>query len=305
MTNTTSTYWSVDGKSLQTYAYNIETLGGGRLGVPTFRGGNSKIPYREGEMWAPKVVDSRTMTLRFWVRGSSPDGTVSREMPIQRMFHSNLRELQGIFWNYDRLMTMTKRFWVPSEQLHRAGEDIETLPSSGMHSLYQADAQIEWLGGLDPASVMGGSIGVVEAEINLPDPFFYSRPLHKRMYLGDNKIFNPGDQASRKVYMEIYGAFSGLKITNTSTDPLTGNTYKSSLWYNGNILPSQKLVISIDNFRARLYNIETNEYEPVSGRVNHSGDSYWTRVYKGENNFKVEAQSSGGHIEFSYEPAWW
>ena len=305
MSNTTETYWAVDNTSLQTYAQNIQNLGGGRLGMPAFRGGNALVPYREGDIWVPKVVSSRSLTLGMWVKGCAPDGSISREMDVRRMFYDNLRELQHLFWHYDRMLNLSKRFWVKTEELHRAGIDITKLPARGKHSLYEASAKAEFLGGLDPNGVLGGGMAIMDVNLNLPDPFFYGKPMSRKMYLGTSEIYNPGDHHTTKVELEIFGPFTKPSLTNTYFPEGEDYAVETVMWYDGAILPSQKLVIDVDNFTARLYDIASNQYTPVSSKLRHTGDAYWTRVYRGANTFKLEAEASGGHIDFSYKLAWW
>lgn len=303
MVNTTETYWSVDGESLQTYAYNITDLDGGRRGVPSFRGGNVRVPYREGEIWVPKVADTRTINLNMWVLGASVDGTVPRDDNVRRVYESNLRKIQDLFWVGDRLLDLSKKFWVESEKLTRAGENISNLPSSGRWTLYDATAWVEWAGGLDPVHNGTPFRGMFDVTLVMPNPFFYSRELKKDLSSGDTSVFNPGNHHSTYSYVNIQGPMTNPKIKVTSAPDRVGRVFESEMWYNGTIAANERLVIDVDNFTARLYNGDT--YTPVAGKIGHSGDKYWMRIYKGDNTITTTADSFGGSVELSYAPAWW
>ncbi len=69
---TTDELWYVDDVPLNTYAYNIVTLGGSRFDLPPIRGSNMTYAYRPGQVFRPKVADQRTVTLLMWVAGVDP-----------------------------------------------------------------------------------------------------------------------------------------------------------------------------------------------------------------------------------------
>ena len=101
MTDTTTLKMEVDGVSLQTYTQNIETIGG-RNTPPKFRGDDITIPYMEGQLWTPKVVDSRVLQFAMWCAGSTP-----------AEYLNNWRTLQNLLFRPGKQFTLTKRILAP------------------------------------------------------------------------------------------------------------------------------------------------------------------------------------------------
>lgn len=156
MANSTATYWDVNGTSLQTYAWNISTLGGSRSGVPPLRGSNRALAYFPGQQWRPKVPDQRTLSLAMWVLGSDANGVAPPAGSTQEIaFTANLAALQALFWSggHGEQITLTKRW----------------RTQAGVQS---ASALAELAGTLEP-EMTGPYRGTLVVDLLLADPFFY------------------------------------------------------------------------------------------------------------------------------------
>jgi hypothetical protein len=150
MTNTTTTYWDLDGTSLETYAWNIETRSGSLRGTPPPRGNNQVIPFRAGQVYVPKYRDSRIITFPMWVIGQEADGTVPADEVAE--FETNWDALADLF-DFHGQKVLTKR-WL-----------------EGM-TVKSASALVEYNDGLDPT--MRGRYGArVAPSVLLADPWFY------------------------------------------------------------------------------------------------------------------------------------
>lgn len=113
MANSTQYFWSVDGVSLQTFAYNITTAGGSKQAPPPLRGSDLKIPYRPGQVFVPRIPDSREITLEMWVIGADADGNIPRGTSRQ-LYEDNLKMLRNLLWNPSKTISLTKRWKVGS-----------------------------------------------------------------------------------------------------------------------------------------------------------------------------------------------
>lgn len=194
MVHTTPTYWDVDGESLNTYAYNISTLGDGRSRVPDLRGSDIEVPYRRGTVWVPKIADTTDLTLSMWVLGLQDTGEVSDES-IQAQFEYNLAHLRRLMWNERKLVTLTKRFY-------RGG------------SIISASAKAQFKRGLEPNMYTPG-YGRMAVTFNLPDPFFYGEEVVVPLDEESAVIEVDGDADTNNIVLEMD---AGTTLTNTTED---------------------------------------------------------------------------------------
>lgn len=195
MTNTTDTYWSVDGASLQTLAKNIETKGGSRLGVAPLRGDDFVVPTKFGRQHVPKVADARVLSLQGWVQGCDDDGVVA--VGSEQIFADNWQALRRLFWRTDRQINLTKR-WKGVDGVVRS-----------------AVAKAEFAGGLEPA-MMDPSSAKFTVDLMLADPYFYGTPDSQTITTAGGTITPGGDDTTRAITLEFTGA--GPKtLTNTET----------------------------------------------------------------------------------------
>lgn len=182
MTNTTATYWDIDGVSLNTYAHNITTLGGGRTNTPPLRGENVTVPYRRGQLYLPKTADSRDITLAMWVAGRKSDGTFE-SYSVQEKFEYNLNILRQLMWKEGSQVTLTKRFY-------RGGSIIE------------ASAKAELTRGFAPDMDAPG-YGHMSLTFELADPFFYGDEVEVEIEEGTETVTIDGDTFTNNIQLDL------------------------------------------------------------------------------------------------------
>src|SRR5690606_13429477 len=106
---TTEAFWSIDDVPLNTFAWNITTLGDSRQAPPPLRGEDILVPYRVGRVATTRVPDSRVITLGMWVIGATEDGNPPTNETARRRFELNWRKLRALLWRTNEF-TLTKRF---------------------------------------------------------------------------------------------------------------------------------------------------------------------------------------------------
>ena len=195
MTNTTDTYWEVDGTSLQTYARNIETKGGSRLGAAPLRGENIVVPTKFGRQWVAKLPDARVLSLQGWVQGCDDDGVVAAG--AEQIFTDNWQALRRLFWRTDRQINLKKR-WKGVDDVVRS-----------------ATAKAEFAGGLEPG-MMDPASAKFTVDLMLADPYFYGQAVTTTVTTAGATITPGGDDTTRKITLVFTGAGSKT-LTNTTT----------------------------------------------------------------------------------------
>jgi hypothetical protein len=183
---TTNQYWLINGIPLQTFAYNIVTLGGGRMGVPPLRGEDILVPYRQGKLAMPRIPDSRTITLGMWVQGSEPTGKLTAPgVTMRNLFNRNWERLRSLFWNPDDLMVVTKRWESASGQI------------------IEASAKARFAGALDP-QMFGPYHAAFTVDLFLADPFFYGDQVTEPFEANQTRTLNIlGDWATFDIELEM------------------------------------------------------------------------------------------------------
>lgn len=303
MTNTTETYWSVNGVSLQTYAWNISSLGGDRQAPPPVRGSNQQVPYMIGSRYVPKIPDSRTITLGMWVQGSQPDGTPPEDTSARREWERNWRMLRRLLWTPRKQFTLTKRFWLLTEELLEGGVDVSSLPQEGDWTLYSASALGSYAGGLSP-SMQGQAHGVFTVDIELTDPFFYGPEISIPFSMTEGSGFPGktrnvvilGDDRTMNIELDFEGPLTSPMVTN-ETEPQT-----LFVNYATEVSDGESATIRVMPFNATHYT--TGQPYGASGNVRHRGDAYWLYLEPGQCSLKLSAQLGTGVAEARYRPAW-
>lgn len=303
--NTTETYWDVDGQSLQTYAFNITTLGGDRQAPPPVRGSSQKVPYKVGTKFVPGTPDEKIITLGMWVQGSDENGVPPTDEHLKRMWDRNWRMLRRLLWTPRKQFTLTKRFWVLTEELEAAGLDLEALdlPTEGDWTLYSASARGTYAGGLSP-TMNGQAHGIFTVDIKLNDPFFYSAEITIPFSMQTGGSFPGrtrnveilGDDRTMAIELDFEGPLTSPSISN-ETEPQTLYTR-----YANEVPDDESATIRVKEFNATHY--PSGEPFGVSGNVQHEGDLYWLYLEPGPVELKLAAQSGTGVAALRYRPAW-
>ncbi len=301
MSDTTETYWDVDGQSLQTYAFNITTLGGDRSAPPPLRGEDIEVPYLPGDKWVPKQIGPHVIQLGMWVQGSDEDGNPPTEMSARLQWDQNWRMLRKLLFHPRRQFVLTKRFWVPEEDLTAAGIDIEDLPALGTFRLLTASALGSYNGGLVP-TMNGVAHGVFTVDIKLNNPFFYSDPIEVNFSMasggsnpGPTKTIHVlGDDRTTAIGVEFEGPLTGAKLTNAAND----------VWfrYNTVLADGIKSSVEVHEFQAR-HDLDGTTFKS-SGWVQHDGDAFWLTLETGDNVVTLTATGGTGTAKMTYQPGW-
>lgn len=276
MSNTTDIYWDVDGQSLHTWAWNIETLGGERDGVPPFRGENMKTPYRPGTRHAPKLPDERTLTLLMWTKASDQDGVegTTEAEKLEQMF-ANRRALKRLFWNDNgQQVNLTKRWY--------EGGDI-----------LSATAKVELANSM-AASMSGPYLGKFSVDLLMADPFFYADIAEVDFAVDIGSIIhNPGDAwtTGTGCKVEFHGPLTNPKLTNLSPTP--------NIWFQlaTSIATGDFVTVDFDNWTVTRDSDGAN----LIGGLTHSGAHQWLKLRPGDNALILEATSGTGsaHVLFA------
>jgi hypothetical protein len=268
MVNTTQTYWEVNGVSLNTYAHNISTLGGGRTNVPLTRGSNILVPYRRGEVYIPKIATSRDITLAMWVAGVDADG--KPEGSFEARWQDNFDTLRRLLWRENETVTLTKRFW--RRVLTSAPGDPEVYEDQ----IVTASAEAEFVRGLEP-SMSAPGLARTTVTFTLPDPFFYGAEETVEFSSDSDTIDVAGDVPTQNIEVDL-GA--GVRIVNSSYSPTL--SLRSSV------------EASVDVFN------RTVSGQSANALIQYSGSDSWFELNTGENDLVV----TGGDATLRYRPAY-
>lgn len=282
MTNSTDEYFAVDGQSLQTYAYNITTWGGSREEPPALRGSNFTIPGAAGQRFAPKVVDSRVITLSMWVQGSLPDGSAPTDGSARREFEFNYKKLRKLLYTPRRELTLTKRF-----------HDYET------GALVTAVGHGQYSGGLN-LTMTGRARGVFTVDLYMVDPFFYGDKVTLPSFttVTQQRTFEVvGDERTVAIDVSIKGARVNPRLT--VTNPEGTNWVK----YNYSLGSSDSATLGVQGFESKTKPGTGTEFTSA-GLVTHGGDTNWLAFAQGTNTLKLDSTSGSGEIIVSYKPVW-
>lgn len=301
MTDTTKTFWDVDGESLQTYAQNITTLGGDRLTPPPVRGANLTVPFAPGEVWVPKVPDARTITLGMWISGANEDGTIPTSPGPNQKFMDNWRTLRRLLWRPRRQFTLTKRFWLPRAELVAAGVDADALPRNGTYRLLSASAKGEFAGGLSP-QMDGPGHAAFTVDIRLADPYFYSAQIERPFsVMAGTGLPGPtqtievlGDDRTLAIGVEFEGPMASPKLTN--------HDWAVEFTYGIPVSDGIRAAVDVKDFQA-LHDLDGTTYTSA-GAVTHSGDAFWMFLEPGSNELELTATSGTGTATLTYQPVW-
>lgn len=303
MTDTTETYWDADGQSLQTFAFNIVTLGGDRMAPIPVRGDDITVPYMPGTVWTPKVPNQRVISLGMWVIGANEDGTIPDDEDGRRTFDKNWRMLRRLLWRYRTQFTLTKRFWVPTEDLEAAGVDITELPQNGSWSLISASAKASYHSGMEPM-MSGPSRAAFVVNLLLSDPYFYGDTI-TIPFSTSTEPEDPGPVQG----VFILGDDRTTEITFDYEGPLTSPTFTlteepSTPWirYGSDVADGDSAQVKVKTFSA----VHTDSLATYgsSGYVQHYGDRFWFFLDPGERTIALSVQEGTGTADLIYRPAY-
>lgn len=275
MTNTTDTYWDVDGVSLHTFAQNIETLEG--QAPPPLRGDDITVPYRPGQLWTPKTADARTLSIGMWVRGCNPDGSFPTSQSKRYQFFDNWRALRNLLWRPGEQFTLTKR-----------------MPIGGVIKSMVAKAQFS--GGLEP-TMAGRWAAKFSVDLKLTDPYFYD-PSYTTFNLsnGDNSIVLPGDARTAAIKVIINGARTNTIVKNTNDNILVR--------YIDALATGDVATIDIHEFSSSTDPAGSPSAYSSNVSIAHTGSPQWLLLKPGTTNINLSSSSGAGAVQLQAKGAW-
>lgn len=276
MTNSTSNFWSINGTSLQTYAFNI-TSWGDKQTLPPTRGANLLVPMQTGQTYVPKVPDSRTITLNMWVTGANTDGSIPTNPGAIATFQSNYAALQNLFWSVRQQMQLSQ---------------VMQYPDGTTHTV---TALAEYAGGMQP-TMQGQAAAIFSVDLLLADPFFYGPPITQA--LGSSTSFTVvGDDRTEAVTLTLSGARNNLRVQNST--PATQPYFV----YNYSTAAGDSVLFDVMNFKVTHTPSGGGAYQ-AAGRITHGADPFWLFLNPGSNTIAVSSTSGTGTVSLSYQPRW-
>lgn len=151
-TYTTTDEVSVNGTVLNTYAYNIETIGS-RAKATGIRGGNQERTFGRGDLWVPKEYGPRIETWGMWVIGGNADGSAlgAGQTSTRGVFYENMEALMSLFFGRPNQMLSLSR-----KRIRADGSVLEVI------------AQGEAISMTDPTTMAGGTRAVFTVDVVIP-----------------------------------------------------------------------------------------------------------------------------------------
>lgn len=254
MANNTLEYWDVNGVSLHQFGFSIATLGGSRYALPPLRGTDMLVAYRPGQVWRPKLADSRTITLQMWVEGRDPASGVTAADP-HLQFMDSFMAIRRLFWEPNGGQVALTRRW------------RETI--SGTPTVIAATAQAQIAGTMEP-TMMGNAAATFAVDLLLADPYFYGDEITQTIS-GSGTITNPGDDDAVAFGMSIDMA-AGCTLTNTTPTPHVSVTSASAV------------TLDLDSFSVSPGS--------AAGGVTHTGARSWMGLQPGANAMTASGGSA-------------
>jgi hypothetical protein len=261
--STTVEFWDVNGTSLNTLAWNIETLTG-RSKAPLLRGDDIQVPYRPGAIWREKTPDSRVLTLAMWVLGCNSDGTLP-SMSTRAKFNENRDALTRLFYHPEAQLSLTKRW----------------LTGAGVQS---ATALAELVGDMDP-TMIGNDGAQFVVDLKLADPYFYGVSSVFNLGVTTGAVTNLGHDRIKKGLLRFNGPLTNPRLTNSTPNP--------DIWvqYAGVIAGGDWVELNIDLFTAKNQAGTT-----VISAISHDGAKRWMELLVGSNSMALTADAGAGNI---------
>lgn len=137
------------------------TIGGARLNIPTFRGNNYEVPFRNGMLYRQKWAGSRTITLLMQVNGIDPATGQPATSDQILAWNNNFAYIRQALYVVDPLGSnqgkLTRRWYITQ---------------NGIPAVVAASAMAEVGSDLAP-TMTGRTRADFTADLVLADPYFY------------------------------------------------------------------------------------------------------------------------------------
>lgn len=287
--------FQVNGQSLSTYAWGIQTLAG-REQTPPVVGDNVRIPYRNGRVWKTKTFDQRTLTLAMFVNGTDVNGAIPTgfsTVAIARraQFNSNLRTLKRLFAPRSAQLSISRTLqFLTGVETHTALADAYNPSSGGLTPGGGGLGTDQW--DLVPVTINYGTFSI---DLVMADPWWYGPQQTPSVTSAGLTITNPGDVEHDHPVITFNGPLSNPMLTNTSL------SLPIQVWYTGTIASGSSVILD-----AGAYTALTNLGSSVIGSVSHSGSLKWMLLEPGNNIMTLTNQQGGsvgtGNAVVQYSP---
>jgi hypothetical protein len=270
----------VDGTSLMTYAYAIQTLTG-RERLPVKIGDNIRIPYRNGRIWKPKTYDEQVITLGMWVQGCDVNGHVPTA-GSRAQLNSNLRALRKLFGPTGRQLQLQRILqYATGQETHTA---LGEVASGSAATQNEMDMQF-----------VTPRFATFTVDIVMADPWWYGPPIVTTLSAGTTTIAHPGDVEATAMTITFAGPLTNPRLTNQSISPVVNVVYLGSL------ASGQTVTLDCTAFTA-INQIGTS----VIGSVSHAGSLRWMLLEPGNNTMVLDNAAGGsvgaGSCTVTYSP---
>lgn len=271
MANSTTEYWDIDGVSLQTFAWNITTWGGSKQGTPPLRGSDLQIPSRPGQIWQPKVVDSRTIDFQGWVIGADADGNIGN----RQVFLDNWQMLKRLFFQPGRQLQLTRRW-------------KETV--GGVVTSFSATGLGEVLDAIEP-EMTGDSRAEFSVSVFMADPYLYSAQKSVSVALGGTQVRTiAGSDAARRIKVTLTPTISTARLEVT--------TPRIDTYIDYTLVSPDPALIDVDNFSVTENGVRT------LNKLSHKPTTvFWLSLPVGSATFKLTGTGTGS-ATVTYQEVW-
>lgn len=262
--------WYWNGLPLQSAygAWNLDTMGGSRFGVPVFRGQDYETPYRAGQAWRAKMPDSRTVTLTFWADGQGQHSSSTYPASDQRLaFNNNLQQLRAAFFQMSAAGSaqgQLQRNWYLTQQ--------------GSPKLVQSTAMAELAGSMD-LTMHGRTNAGFSVDLLLADPFFYGAQVSRSCTGAATTVTGLGEGP---VGLGYPSPAAGFTVSLSAAATVTNTTAGVSFTFSG----SATFPVLVDVLAGTV--TDGGGVNRIS-QLAHSGARAWMAVLPGANTVSVSA----------------
>ncbi|WNN95014.1 minor tail protein [Microbacterium phage Magritte] len=270
MANSTDTYWSINGVSLQTLGFNITTKGGHE--PPPLRGEDDLIPYKVGRVLNERIPDSRTLPFSMWAIGMTEDGAVGPYGP-RAEYERNYKKLRALIFNQGRPFQLTKRW---------KDYGSTTVKSATAIGVYE--------GGL-PETMTGPARATFGFDVWLADPFFYGEEESIPFSATQPSVQTPtilGDYETTLITLQINGARTNTRLTN--------NTEGHYVNIASTIAAGQSAILNVDEWTANRSIVN------LIKDVTHFGNKHWLSLRPGTQQLTLSSTNGSGSAILKYIP---
>jgi hypothetical protein len=265
LTNTNPEWWSWTPPggpevSLQQPWLTVSTMGGSRLALPTLRGADYEVPFRNGMLHRPKYANSRTVSLLMSVSGTDPVTGLPASTDQLLAWNNNFSYIRQAFWTRGPLGStqgkLTRRWYLTQ--------------GPNPPAVIAASALGEIAGDMTP-TMTGRTRSDFPADILLADPYFYGPAQSAVVFAGAlAPVLALGEGVVGEGYPSAVSSFT-IALAGPLTAPtLTNQTAGVSVTYGANVAPGEVVTLDILAFSA-VSSLGPN----VVSLVSHAGSRFW------------------------------